>query len=371
MELQYIFDIGAYIALVLCGALMIFMLCMRSFDHRLRTRFFLMISALVIAILAFIADDYLATFPYQVNLRYVTKLLKVIAEGFIEMQCAFVLLPQLEPKVHRLMALPFIIISILLCTCPFNDLICTIDESNNIVQGPFANLVYVEGVFYGCTILWLSFKKWKDGNQSSATIIIFVIALELLSIYLEVSGVFHNSILSTASIGIAFLYMYIYAERYNVDSVTECYKRRCFYSDGLKYARHNLAIISMDLNDLKVINDTYGHKAGDLALKTFADICKECKDNRYMIYRTGGDEFMMLGINSSMDDAVKIVEKIKDKLSYTDYSCSFGIAMYNGIDSFDECVVKADKAMYTDKNNYKEIVKADRNTGYLFRQESV
>ena len=48
------------------------------------------------------------------------------------------------------------------------------------------------------------------------------------------------------------------------------------------------------------------------------------------------------------------MEYVREKLKETPYTCSFGINMYNPGDDFDAAVVKADKAMYADKNAYKE-----------------
>ena len=114
-----------------------------------------------------------------------------------------------------------------------------------------------------------------------------------------------------------------------------------------------MIIISMDLNDLKYINDNFGHKAGDIALLTFAEVCRSVKTNKFILYRTGGDEFMILGIKATMDEAKELVELIKEKLAETPYTCSFGIHEYKPGDDFDAVVVKADKAMYEDKSIYK------------------
>ena len=161
------------------------------------------------------------------------------------------------------------------------------------------------------------------------------------------------------------MYMYMYAARYNIDSVSRCYKRRCFYADAERHSKNKMAIISMDLNDLKYvsidmdglkyINDNFGHKAGDIALLTFAEVCRSVKPSKFILYRTGGDEFMMLGIKATKDEAETLIHDIRLKLQETPYTCSFGINMYNPSDDFDDVVVKADQAMYEDKRMYKEM----------------
>ena len=162
-------------------------------------------------------------------------------------------------------------------------------------------------------------------------------------------------VLPFLAIGILFLYMYMYAARYNIDSVSRCYKRRCFYADAERHSKNKMAIISMDLNDLKYINDNFGHKAGDIALLTFAEVCRSVKSSKFILYRTGGDEFMMLGIKATKEEAEELIHNIRLKLQETPYTCSFGINMYNPSDDFDDVVVKADQAMYEDKRMYKEM----------------
>ncbi len=193
-------------------------------------------------------------------------------------------------------------------------------------------------------------------RQSTRDVLTIVVMLAMVVVggILEQTKILMSCTLPSSAIGILFLYMYMYAERYNVDSVSKCYKRRCFYSDAEKHSKSKMAIISMDLNDLKYINDNYGHKAGDIALLTFAEVCRSVKPKKFVLYRTGGDEFMILGNKASRDEAEALTELIREKLRETPYTCSFGIYMYNPGEDFDSCVVKADQAMYDDKRVYKE-----------------
>ena len=93
--------------------------------------------------------------------------------------------------------------------------------------------------------------------------------------------------------------------------------------------------------------------AGDIALLTFAEVVRSVKTNKFILYRTGGDEFMILGIKATEDEAKELVELVKEKLTETPYTCSFGIYPYKPGDDFDAAVVRADKAMYEDKSAYK------------------
>ena len=344
---------GSFLAVVICFSLLAFIVFMRSFDKKLRSRFVAMVVTLIFAIAAFAIDEYLATFTYPVAWRYVTKLVKIVAEGFIQVQAVLVMDAKASKRRKFAYIMPFVLFSTIYCTSPWHDLVLSFDDANNMVLGSLAPLVYLQGLTYGALMLWICFSKWKNGHRNDAAVIIFMMLMVAIGTICESIGIFYNSTLATAAVAIMIMYMYMYAERYNVDSVTQCFKRRCFYSDGAKYSRHSMAVVSMDLNDLKYINDNFGHKAGDIALQTFAQICKDSISSKFIFYRTGGDEFMMLGIKASQAEAEEVIAEIKAKLESTPYSSSFGIAMFKYGDDFDEIVIKADQAMYKDKKEYR------------------
>lgn len=343
---------GSLMAMETCIVMLIFIFCMRSFDKRLRSHFVRMNIALLVAIIAFSVDEWLASFAYPVAYRYITKILKVTAEGYVELVGLYTLDSHASKQKKLIYALPFAITCIIDFLAPFSKLVFYFTDDNKFVPGPLSVAVYIQAAIYSVLIL-NSFISRKRSNKREIWIILSLLVMVFIGIILEELGYFYNSILSSISVTVMIMYMYKYAERYNVDSVTSCFKRRCFYSDGEKNYRHSMAIVSMDLNNLKEINDNYGHKAGDIALQTFADTCKKAISKKFVLYRTGGDEFMLLGIKASYEEAKEVVETIKERLSDTPYTSSYGIAMYNYGDDFDEIVIKADQAMYDDKREYR------------------
>jgi len=226
-------------------------------------------------------------------------------------------------------------------------------------SGLIYNIVLVGKFAFGFVALGIAchiiVKYVSVNSKRNLIVILFVLGMFCHGLVLEITQVFKNCTLPSSAVAFLFLYMYMYAERYNIDSVSKCYKRRCFYNDSKKYSKTDMAIISMDLNDLKFINDNYGHKAGDIALLSFAEVCRSLKSKKFILYRTGGDEFMMLGVKASRQEADDLVNAIREKLRETPYACSFGVNMYKPEDDFDQVVVKADEAMYADKRAYKEI----------------
>ena len=346
-------DSGIFLAVAINISMLLFIFSMRSFDYKLRQRFIMIFVVLLIGLASVTADNYLSRLPDAVNFRYFTMIVKILCGGYVEYGILCALINSAEKKITFLCAMPYIICSIILLTTPFTHFIFYIDANNELHRHNLGIFVILEGAIYATLIMIICAKKWRDGYTRDAFIIMVITIMVACGIVFEEIELMINSGLCVGSVGVLFIYMYTYAERYNVDSVSKCFKRRCFYSDATKFAKSKLAIISMDLNDLKFINDNYGHKAGDIALLTFAEAIRRVKTNKFILYRTGGDEFMILGIKTSKEEAEELVRMIKETLEETPYSSSYGIYMYNPGDDFDAAVVKADQAMYADKRDYK------------------
>lgn len=97
-----------------------------------------------------------------------------------------------------------------------------------------------------------------------------------------------------------------------------------------KYTLKKVSLIFIDLDNLKIINDEYGHKFGDNLIKTAAKIFKESVREIDIISRWGGDEFIIALINAGEKESLMIAKKIKRKLRLTDINglklnASFGI----------------------------------------------
>jgi diguanylate cyclase (GGDEF)-like protein len=154
------------------------------------------------------------------------------------------------------------------------------------------------------------------------------------------------------------------------DELTGLLNRRGFYTLGeqqLKLSNRNargIYLLYTDLNDLKKINDTFGHGEGDAALRSAAMILKECFRNSDVVARIGGDEFAVIPIGMSGDNLEVIIERFLNKIeSYNktaghEYkvSMSVGTAYYDPLNpvTVDELLTCADKMMYEDKKKNKQ-----------------
>ena len=124
-----------------------------------------------------------------------------------------------------------------------------------------------------------------------------------------------------------------------------------------------MAIMFIDLDNFKTINDNYGHKEGDNVLIETAKRLKNVLREEDIVYRFGGDEFIVtLEHIKNSEDIAKVARKLNQSLQipyqtndYTFYiSCSIGIAIYpNDASNVDELIKNADAAMYQAKNKGK------------------
>jgi len=149
------------------------------------------------------------------------------------------------------------------------------------------------------------------------------------------------------------------------DPLTGLYNRRALESFGLKEIERakrgqSFSLIVLDVDYFKSINDTFGHLAGDKALKKVADFLKQTCRSSDLIFRYGGDEFLIIAPTL---EANRIVQRIKEKLlsarldengKVIALSLSYGIASSTEVVSFEDWIRKADIEMYKCKNSKKQ-----------------
>lgn len=142
------------------------------------------------------------------------------------------------------------------------------------------------------------------------------------------------------------------------DQLTGLHNRR-FFEEELKRLDQEenlpLCIIMADVNGLKLVNDSFGHKAGDILLEKFARVLKEFYPSEDLISRIGGDEFVILIPKMNQEQADELVERIKNKcnnetVKAINLSVSFGWDVKNHISEDINTVLKsAEDFMYKKK----------------------
>ena len=160
-----------------------------------------------------------------------------------------------------------------------------------------------------------------------------------------------------------------FSQQLYIDALTGAYNRR-FWEDKMKSFSGIAGVALIDLDDLKLYNDTFGHSAGDAALKALVRITKKCIRRTDKLIRYGGDEFLLIMPNVSSSIFGEKLRTIKEHIREAEFpdfpglkiSASIGGTMlYNG--SLEEVVSRADKLMYYAKS-YKNTVAMDDEVEY-------
>jgi diguanylate cyclase (GGDEF)-like protein len=159
------------------------------------------------------------------------------------------------------------------------------------------------------------------------------------------------------------------------DDLTCLYNRRGFYAAAtqqLKVARRNrktAALFFCDVDELKTINDTYGHREGDFALVRTADALEEVFRESDVLARLGGDEFAVLAADLSPEHEQTILHRLhqsvraagKDELRYQ-LSISVGAAWFDPQSPTDLGLLmeQADRSMYDQKRKRSAFPRKER-----------
>lgn len=158
---------------------------------------------------------------------------------------------------------------------------------------------------------------------------------------------------------------------FNKDPLTGALTRKNFNSiisrllEIAKITELPITLIIADLDDFKKINDTYGHLAGDEALKLFVKVAKNNLRKSDYIFRIGGEEFIILLPNTPIEDSIEIAEKIRknlriNPLRYEDkeikITASFGVEEVNIDSNIEYTIKKADEKLYKAKREGKDKV---------------
>ena len=157
---------------------------------------------------------------------------------------------------------------------------------------------------------------------------------------------------SLVLIGAIFSYVYSYMQHSRHDPLTGLYNRETFQQHTCAKKNKIAGVVSIDVNDLKFLNDSNGHAAGDEALAAVGSALLGVRARNISLYRVGGDEFMAVLFNGSRTDVEELERRVRAQLDALPFVCAVGSACRNEAESLDELCQRADTAMYREKDAY-------------------
>lgn len=265
----------------------------------------------------------------------------------------------------KVLITPTIINTILALTTYHNGFIFSINSSNNYLRGPlFMVPILITYLYFMIALFTIKKNKLKIDEKEYRYLILFEI-IPIIAILAQVIFIELTIVWSSVGISIIIYYIYIQEKLITYDSLTKLWNRFTFESyvaNSLINKRVCFSLIYIDVDDFKLINDTYGHDEGDIALKCIAKFLKDYFINIGKVARIGGDEFIVIVDSCSNIKLDKIVYDMEIELhNYNNMldgkynislSCGYGIFddKYEDLDSF---VKSVDELMYINKKNKK------------------
>ena len=152
------------------------------------------------------------------------------------------------------------------------------------------------------------------------------------------------------------------------DYLTKLYNRRIINEiiekEIIRSSRYNsaFAIILMDIDDFKIINDTFGHNTGDKVLVQFSNTLKQTIREADIAGRWGGEEFLVICPETNLYGAISLAEKLRANIENSEFqnaghvTASFGVAGIRHGDNVKSLIQRADNFLYSAKEAGKNNV---------------
>jgi diguanylate cyclase (GGDEF)-like protein len=126
---------------------------------------------------------------------------------------------------------------------------------------------------------------------------------------------------------------------------------------------HSFGMVVLDIDHFKSINDSYGHQVGDEILVAMARMIKEHLRTTDEAIRWGGEEFIIIYLETNHDEVMKLAEELRQKIethrfkTVGNVTASFGVTLYKKGDTIASIIRRADKALYMAKESGRNCVK--------------
>ena len=345
---EYIMENWILVLVLMAFAIML-MITVFLNKKTIRRLYFLIIVLFLLSISVFF-EFYLGDRKSSPN---VVKVLMAIRYSTTPFIVALILFTLVKKKLWFVL-IPAIALLVIDIVSIFTGIVFSIDENGNMVRGVLGYLPYI---ILGLYCIVLIYVLVKQSNKQLLDIIpIAFLAFSFLTglIFPLIFGKDYSKIFcSTIAIAVFVYYVFSILQLTKKDALTGLLNRQAYYSDIRNNSKEITAVISIDMNGLKKINDTEGHLAGDMAIVSVAKCLLEGTKYKHSIYRIGGDEFIIICKRITQEELIVVVDNIKKSVRETKYSVSIGYS-YSSLQDRDleEMVRISDLMMYKEKDEY-------------------
>ncbi len=318
-------------------------------NKTIRRMCILIIGIFLLSIVVFM-EFYLSDLGILIKQRTVLMAIRYSATPIIIAMIHFTLVR----KTRWYIFIPALIFTVINLISIPTGIVFRINEDNSLQRGVLGYLPYIAVAIYGILLIFVLFRQC---NKLATEIIpiIFLSFACLSGMVLPFIFEKNYSKIFCTTIVIALFVYYVFSilQLTKKDTLTGLFNRQAYYSDVLDNEKDITALISIDMNGLKKINDTEGHAAGDEALLSLAMCFVRATKSGQLVYRLGGDEFVIVCMNTSENEVQELINRIKKNVSETKYSCAIGYSFReDNSTEVEELLMESDKIMYEDKKRH-------------------
>ncbi len=236
----------------------------------------------------------------------------------------------------------------------FTGVVFWIDENNAFSRGALGYLPFIVAGFYSAALVYLLIKRSNKKMMEIVPVLFLSFALLSGLVFPFVFGSsFSKLFCSTIAMALFIYYVFEILQQTKKDPLTGLLNRQAYQADSQMNPEEITALVSIDMNGLKPLNDTMGHAAGDEALLTLALCFHKALKSRQFGYRVGGDEFVILCRKTSREDVAELVKRIEHNVGETQYRCAVGYSYSAGGEkTVEDLLRESDVMMYAAKERY-------------------
>lgn len=325
------------------------------FDRKTTRHFAVCIVLLLVLTVTESVDYALGYFPEHVLLRTAMAMLGYMIRPWLIY--IMILLLKYETRKERfLLAIPAILNVLAESTALYSGLAFYYDEAGILRHGPLGYSPHICSALYIVLFLIFAAQFFQERNYMEAGIVLGIVIVCVIATAIESFTDHQGMLRASSTLSLTFFYLYFCAQSFKRDALTKVSNRHCFYRDAQRYKDKLAAVLSVDINGLKKINDSEGHAAGDEAICVTAECIRKNLKRGCFVYRTGGDEFTILCLKNPAvpEQGKQLIRAISEDMEKTPYRCSIGMAVCQPGEDFESLWNKADDAMYREKNKMKE-----------------
>jgi len=212
---------------------------------------------------------------------------------------------------------------------------------------------------------WISV-KYEDGYDKDYVTVVIIIAVIIILIFVLLILVLLRNIKNKSKVEMELKAL---ATMDKLTSIFNRYKIDMALDEQIEVSKRYhraLSLIFFDIDHFKEINDTYGHKMGDLVLIELSKLITQNIRSSDIFGRWGGEEFLIILPETDIGQAIVLAEKLRKIVENHNFgeikvTCSFGVTSVHEDDSVSNVIERVDKALYASKQNGRNRVTYEAN----------